>query len=317
MLSWFKRIFIPHLDNDHRPHILRNENIRNIVLIILLLEASIFLIPTLIQINKTGGMAAVLPAVLSSLTNEERQDQKLKILAINENLNKVAEMKAKDMATLGYFAHVSPQGKTPWYWIEKAGYQYQYAGENLAINFNDSKDVTNAWMNSPTHKANIVKGKYTEIGTGVAVGVFEGRETIFVAQVYANPMPKVLLPTEIKKTDVKKITAKAIDVKKVETKNVLGAETETLTSVQKPTFIQKIFASPRNNTNMILYVIFGIILFSLLLNIFIKMKHHHPDLITNGLITLAIIGAIFIANNYLSNNRMVILESFDYSSEHI
>ena len=61
-------------------------------------------------------------------------------------------MKAQDMATLGYFAHVSPDGKTPWYWIEKVGYDYQYAGENLAINFSDSKDVTNAWMASPLHK---------------------------------------------------------------------------------------------------------------------------------------------------------------------
>lgn len=100
-------------------------------------------------------------------------------------------MKAQDMATKGYFAHTSPEGKkTPWYWLKQVGYQYQYAGENLAINFTDSKDVTNAWMNSPTHKANIVKDKYTEVGTGIATGLYEGRETVFVAQVYANPIVK-------------------------------------------------------------------------------------------------------------------------------
>lgn len=314
MISWFKKFFIPHLGNDHRPHILRADVIRNIILIIVILELSTFLIPALLQINRTGGMAAVLSSVLSDLTNVERKDQNLKTLTVNESLNKAAEMKAKDMATKGYFAHVSPEGKTPWYWIEKAGYQYQYAGENLAINFTDSKDVTNAWMASPTHKANIVKGKYTEIGTGVAVGMYQGRQTIFVAQVYANPLPKILTPAETKKTNIIKIE-KVIKVNKEIPKNVLGAETETLTPIQKPTFLQKVFASPRNNTNMILYIIFGIMAVSLLLNIFIKIRHHHVDLITNGLITLALILAILIGNYCFSYRNMIITKSIDYSNE--
>ena len=190
MFSWLKKHFIPHEGNDHRPHILRGSGIRNIVILIIFLEIFAFLIPTLTRINMTGGMAAVLPAVLADLTNQERQEQNLSTLTVSQILNQAAEMKATDMATKGYFAHTSPEGKNPWYWLEKVGYKYQYAGENLAINFSDSKDVTNAWMASPTHKANIVKGNYTEIGTGIASGIYEGRETVFVAQVYANPLPK-------------------------------------------------------------------------------------------------------------------------------
>ncbi len=334
MISWLKNTFIPHEGNEHRPHFLGKENLRNVVLIIILLETSTFLIPTLIQINRTGGMAAVLPAVLSNLTNEERQDENLKFLTVNKNLNKAAEMKAEDMAINGYFAHTSPTGKTPWYWIEKVGYKYQYAGENLAINFNDSKDVTDAWMNSPTHKANIVKGTYTEMGTGVAVGMYEGQETTFVAQVYANPMPKVFEQVVPKKTDTKKIQSDIVGVNKETSKDILGEETVAVNpinettplvvekttntiSTQKPTFFQKIFSSPRNTINKILFSIFGIIVVSLLLNIFIKIKHHHADLITNGLITLAIILAIVVTNNYLSKSKMVIIESIDYSSLHI
>ena len=221
MISWFKKIFIPHDENEHRPHILRTEIIRSILIIIILVELSVFLLPTLSELNKTGGMAAVLPAVLSNLTNEERQDQNLEVLIENEYLNKAARMKAEDMALGGYFAHISPEGKTPWYWIEKVGYKYKYAGENLAINFTDSKDVTNAWMNSPTHKANIIKKNYTEVGTGIATGFYKGKETLFVAQLYASPLDSnVKVSTSLNKD---------IGIKKVEEKsneNVLGVETE-------------------------------------------------------------------------------------------
>jgi hypothetical protein len=236
-------------------------------------------------------------------------------------------MKANDMATKSYFAHTSPEGKTPWYWLSQVGYNYQYAGENLAINFTDSKDVTNAWMASPTHKANIVKGNYTEIGTGIATGIYEGRETVFVAQVYANPIPTPIrdvisiqnniITPQIQK-EIKNIgdVAKTIDIKEVT--NVLGAEIDAQLAkapITTPTFLQKAFASPRNSSNTIFYIIFGIILFSLILNIIIKIKHHHLDLITNGLVTLALIGAILVANYYISHNNMVTSSSLDYSSE--
>jgi hypothetical protein len=324
MFSWLKKHFIPHEGNNHRPHILRDLNTRNIVAIVIFLEIFTFLIPTLTHLNTTGNMAAVLPAVLADLTNEERESKNLSILAVNPLLNKAAEMKAKDMATLSYFAHTSPLGKTPWYWLEQAGYQYQYAGENLAINFSDSKDVTDAWMESPTHRANIVKGNYTEIGTGVATGMYEGHETIFVAQVYANPLPKTIeqkTETRLDSTrQVKTIPAAAAAPKVTTTNkeptNVLGAEvTTTSIQIQQPTFWQMLIASPRNTTNIILYIFFGIIFIALLLYIIIKMRNHHIDLITNGLIVLAIIGAVFLANYYFSHKNMAITQSLDYSNE--
>lgn len=337
MISWLKKHFIPHVGNDHRPHILRPKNLRNIIFIVLFLEIFTFLIPTLSRINFSGNMASVLPSILANLTNEERHAQKLDALTVNPILNKAAEMKATDMAVKSYFAHTSPEGKTPWYWLDKAGYSYQYAGENLAINFSDSKDVTAAWMNSPTHRANIVKDKYTEVGTGIATGMYEGKETVFVAQVYANPYVEVTpakviqdankqinaLVTSTKPTVEKGINEINNVIKNIDAKdqaNILGAEVKTnnedaiLIKAESPTFFQKVFASPRNNSNIILFTVFGIILIALILNIIIKIKHHHPDLITNGLITLAIIGAIFAANYYISHKNMIVTSSLDYSS---
>lgn len=188
VIAWLKKYFISHEGKNHRPYILCKNNIRSIIVVVLFLELVVFLIPTLTlaSINITGQVANILPADLSMLTNGERQARNLRTLTVNPILNQAAEMKAKDMATKGYFAHVSPDGKTPWYWLKQAGYKYEYAGENLAVDPIDSRDVINAWMASPTHRENIVKRDYTEMGTGIAYGVFQGRTTIFVAQVYAN-----------------------------------------------------------------------------------------------------------------------------------
>ena len=327
MKSWLKNHFIPHDGNDHRPHILRTANTRNIIFIVIFLEIFTFLIPALNYIKRTGGMASVLPAVLANLTNEERQSQKLPSLTTNPVLVKAATMKAEDMASKGYFAHTSPEGKTPWYWLDQVGYEYQYAGENLAINFTDSKDVTDAWMNSPTHKANIIKDKYTEVGTGIASGVYEGKDTVFVVQVYANPIEKkVVIPTKTISKEVKNITKKTNPAEITENSSVLGAETVSkeiqaekpiiaeTTDQLNPSFWQKLSASPRHTTNIILFTFLGLVFISLILNIFIKIKHHHIDLITNGLIVIAILGAIFSINYYLSHRNMIITQSLDYSS---
>jgi len=324
MSSWLKKHFIPHEGNEHRPHILRDSSLRNIVALVILLELFTFLIPIISHLNTTGQMAAVLPAVLADLTNQERQTQNLPALTVSPLLNEAAQMKANDMATNGYFAHTSPTGKTPWYWLEQAGYNYQYAGENLAINFSDSKDVTDAWLASPGHKANIVKENYTEVGTGVASGMYQGYQTIFVVQDYANPLPTaqtqaqpVALNTKVEKVGI------PASIATKEPAYVLGTETTAnpvvqntlIASVVKPTFWQKLLASPRNATNIILYAVFGIIVLALLLYIFIKKRNHHKDLITNGLIGLAVVGAIFVANYYLTHRDMVVVQSLDYTNQ--
>lgn len=132
-------------------------------------------------------LAAVVPAEIIALTNSERTQNDVGSLSEDALLDKAAQAKADDMAKNGYFSHVGPDGKTPWQWISEAGYHYQYAGENLAVRFIDSSDVVNAWMDSPTHRANMVKPVYTEIGVGVAQGMYEGQSATYVVQYFAAP----------------------------------------------------------------------------------------------------------------------------------
>lgn len=321
MFGWLKKHFIPHAGNVYRPHFLRGKNARRIAVLIIAVELVVFLLPSLANVNLSGNLAAVISAVLDNLTNTEREAQNLPTLAVSPKLTAAAQMKAEDMAAKSYFAHTSPEGKTPWYWLEFVGYKYQYAGENLAVNFSDSEDVTKAWLESPTHKANIVKGNYTEMGTGIARGIYKGSNTVFVAQVYANPMPEALpFPVTLPIRTVEAApTPASPDVTSGERVGVLGTATEATPPVEQntvegPTLSQKLLASPRNTANTLLVIIFVAVAIALILYAAIKVRGHHLDIIGNGLLLLAIIGAILVANYYFSY-RKLITTSTDYSRE--
>lgn len=295
-----------------------------LVVLILFLELGLFVVPTLrFSTLFDQHFAAVLPGVLASLTNEERSAQSLPTLSVNPLLTQAAQLKAEDMAKKEYFAHTSPEGLTPWHWLEQVGYEFDYAGENLAVNFTDSEDVTNAWMESPTHKANIVKAAYTEVGTGIATGTYKGKETVFVAQVYAHPAqrPAPTIPVPAPER------TKLAQVPQTSPTNVLGAEltatpkeekVATQTAVtSEPSFLDKALASPRHTFNFVLGGFMCLVLFALILNVAIKINIQHPDLITNGLAVVAIVGAVFVGNNFLARGDVVISESINYSFEEV
>jgi len=137
--------------------------------------------------NIFDSLSAIYGSVLVSLTNKDRVSQNISELKINSLLEIAAQMKADDMAKNSYFSHNSPDGKTPWYWVSLAGYQYKYAGENLAVNFTDSEEVHTAWRNSRGHFLNIINPKYTEIGIATSTGHYKGREVVFVVQMFGTP----------------------------------------------------------------------------------------------------------------------------------
>jgi hypothetical protein len=140
-------------------------------------------------------VSTVLPATVVQLTNAERADLGESTLRRSAVLDEAARLKAQHMANNEYFSHYAPDGTSPWYWFDKAGYNYAHAGENLAIHFTDSDEVVDAWMDSPTHRANIVSGKFTEIGVGTAKGTFDGYETVYVVQLFGAPAAPAVVKT--------------------------------------------------------------------------------------------------------------------------
>jgi hypothetical protein len=122
-------------------------------------------------------------------TNAQRATADEAPLTLNPELQKAAQAKAEDMVRSNYWAHNSPDGKTPWTFITESGYSYQSAGENLAYGFAGAADSVAGWMNSPEHRANILDSAYSEVGFGVARSadyVGHGPQTIVVAE-YGQP----------------------------------------------------------------------------------------------------------------------------------
>lgn len=126
--------------------------------------------------------AAISAGSLISMTNSARASAGLKPYTVNSALTSSAYAKAQDMLKYDYFAHYSPQGKSPWSFIKVAGYTYTFAGENLAIDFSDNSKVFAAWMASPTHRSNILDKDFTEIGMAAVTGEYQGHITTVIVQ---------------------------------------------------------------------------------------------------------------------------------------
>jgi hypothetical protein len=137
--------------------------------------------------NKLNQLANVVSSILVLETNNFRTTNTEKELIVSDVLTQAAQMKANDMAKREYFSHRGPDGEEPWTWFQKANYRYDYAGENLAVDFTESEDVTQGWINSATHKANLLNKNFTEIGVATAKGKYQGRDTIYVVQFFGTP----------------------------------------------------------------------------------------------------------------------------------
>ena len=123
---------------------------------------------------------------LSELTNQERANNGLAPLTLDSRLNSAAAAKASHMFANNYWAHVAPDGTTPWSFIYAAGYNYNVAGENLAKDFNTSSGVVAGWMASPTHRANVINSAYNDVGFAVVNGNLLGSDTTLVVAMYAT-----------------------------------------------------------------------------------------------------------------------------------
>jgi len=120
------------------------------------------------------------------LMNEERRIQGLVELKLNSMLSAAAYSKANDMFQKQYWAHNSPQGKTPWQFISESGYQGRFLGENLANGYTSPGGVVAAWMASPGHRMNILAGRYSDAGISVVNGNLNGRDVTLVVSMFGG-----------------------------------------------------------------------------------------------------------------------------------
>ena len=148
----------------------------------------------------TSLASQITPGKVIQMVNESRKSAGILPVEENEILSQIAAEKLSDMVEKKYFAHYSPSGISPWYWFEKNKYDYKYAGENLAINFETVEEQHDAWMKSPTHRKNILNPNYQQIGVAVAAGDISGQTSIIAVQEFGTLMSAKDAPA-VKKTE--------------------------------------------------------------------------------------------------------------------
>lgn len=105
-------------------------------------------------------------AKLLEATNRERVGSGVSPLTMSDNLTSSALKKCEDMVAKNYWSHNDPEGNEPWHFFTEAGYNYETARENLAHGYIVETDVVVGWMNSPSHKENLLSNTVTEVGFG-------------------------------------------------------------------------------------------------------------------------------------------------------
>lgn len=173
----------PGESNNQRAKLLHPSSVAVIIGLFLLFQIAVRGISTAFP-QILGYASRIPPEEVVRMTNVERERRGLPALKINPLLSTAAGQKAADMFAKNYWAHVSPTGTQPWFFITESGYQYRYAGENLARDFSDTTSVVKAWIASPSHKENLLSNRYQDIGVAVVDGSLEGHETTLVVQMF-------------------------------------------------------------------------------------------------------------------------------------
>lgn len=124
------------------------------------------------------------PVSVMVATNDARHTAGLAPLTHNSVLDVAAQARIEDMAQRNYFGHQNPDGRMPWDFISAAGYRYQTAGENLARGFYDATVLVNAWLGSPTHRANVLNINYRDIGVATQRIMLNGVPSMVVVELY-------------------------------------------------------------------------------------------------------------------------------------
>lgn len=227
MKDFLHHLFLPRESNNHRPKLLHHKSL--IIVIVSFVMFSFFLnslkknapdvLGTSININQEE---------LLNITNKDREKEGLQKLVINDDLSKAAYLKGLDMFQKNYWAHNSPTGDTPWVFFKKAGYDYTYAGENLARGFATSSDVVKAWMESQSHRENMLSPNYQEVGFAVIDGKLLGEDTTLVVEMFGSKTAEV-----------------------AQVKDVNSSQTKALLSPQKTTLQKPLIASSVKHDSLI------------------------------------------------------------------
>ena len=320
----FSHHFVPHhhpspdglgQGKQHRAHLLGIGSLFSYALVFSLVVSGIFIIR--VSAPKILGSITFSADQIISLTNQKRAENGLPALSSNGQLASAASAKAGDMFGNNYWSHNSPQGKTPWTFISSAGYKYIYAGENLARDFSDASAVVNAWMNSPSHRENIMDKNFKEIGVAVADGKLDGREGILVVQMFGSAISQAVTPPLAKASPTPVVSPAAVAIASpkiaVESSPSSTAEPTPVIVAQAP----EVLGPPQLNSatvlasrqfsiaKMVSLSIVGFIFLLFVLEVLVVSRREHLKLRTSTLAHLGLLGFVLLVVWYAVQGAVI------------
>lgn len=283
--------FFPHESNNYRAKSLHPSSLIFYIIALLLFQVGVSQLGHY-QRNILGFATNISTQKIIELVNQKRIENNLPPLTENSELASAATNKASDMFSYNYWAHVSPTGTTPWAFITSAGYEYVYAGENLAKDFYEPADVVQAWMNSPTHRANILKPEYKDIGIAVVNGKLDGQETTLIVEEFGSTNAKVKVANVIPT-----ISSEDRENPRVLQQPVQSGETIQNLNLQHTSVLGSIFQGM--NTKTVSLVLAEFLLLVLFVDSTYMWKHRTDRLVSHSLahfiFLAAMIGAMSVA----------------------
>jgi hypothetical protein len=277
-------LFIPHESNNQKAKILHSQSLGLIAVFLIGLQLLLGAVSRTFP-RVLGYAANIAPSEVIRLTNEKRAQNSLNPLTENSILDSAALAKGNDMLAKGYWAHFAPDGTSPWTFFVNFGYRYKYAGENLARDFSSAPSAIEAWMNSPTHRENILNPNYKEIGIGVVEGSLLGADTTIIVQFFGTSLsgsPSVPI--------AKAGEAVAIKAVSIAPMPVIASPTPSPTPVAK--IMSPAITSPFNLTKSVSLAITGGLLLILSIDLIIVRRKRIARIGGRTLAHLAFFGMI-------------------------
>jgi hypothetical protein len=302
LIHALRHLLIPHESNNQKAKLLHPSSL--FLVTIGLIAFQLVLTFTNRTFPRVLGYAAnISPAEVIRLTNAQRAQGGLTQLTENSALSQAALAKGNDMLAKGYWAHFAPDGTSPWSFFLKFGYKYKFAGENLARDFSDASSAVSAWMNSPTHRENILNANYREIGIGVVEGNLSGVDTTIIVQFFGTSLAGTNTIPEVQ-AQAATTQSPAATAKPVVKPTVAPTPTPTATPTPIPTPVEVVtnlnnatgssiaYVSPFSSTKGISLFIIGILLMVLSIDLIIVRRKRIARISGRTMAHIAFLGMI-------------------------
>lgn len=298
-------LLIPRESNNHKAKILHASSLFLIALLMVFFQGVINLFSAL-KPDILGYASQISATEIVRITNIKRVEAGLGELTLNQTLSSAAYTKGRDMIDKDYWAHVSPDGTQPWKFFSEFGYKYRYAGENLARDFSNASAAVDAWMNSPTHRENMLNPKYKEIGIGVVEGDLAGSDTTIIVQFFgARYTDTVREPLADKGSQSVAVTVPEATSIPIVNNTTPIPEVKSEVKNVEPVINQQVLVSPFVTTKNTSFVVVALLLIVFLVDAFLVSKRRITRIVGRTFAHFIFLAMILTIVVILKNGRLV------------